>query len=618
MVSALHPKASYWIRQGIFDKLLSFKEFEARVNKIFEEKDRGDIFEIFVEGYLATHTITQCVKHWVVGNIPLSLRERYGLPRDVTGIDGIYEAHDGSHVAYQVKYRQKQQLTFAEVAPFLGITEQFSDRVIFTNAARLSDKAATRTRWISAEVFHALSPDALSSIEAWLKTKPLPIVRLTPDPSYQTQALADIKGALSKNHNATVVMACGTGKTLVALWAAEQETPKTVLVLVPSLTLLQQTLREWSEQTSWGNSFSYICVCSDPTVGLKDDAINPDKSDFEFRIDTDPAIVRRFLERQTTDIKVVFSTYQSSPVVGEGARGLPPFDFAIFDEAHKTIGLAGSAFGYALSDQNIRIRERLFLAATPRHIDVRHRDKEGEFRVYSMDDAAVYGLRAHTLSFGVAAKKGIICRYKVIISLIDKAMVDDFTRRQGITLVEQDEVSARWMANLIAVQQAIKRVDAKKIISFHGRVRLAQEFATNQPRGIAYHLRDFDVRHVNGEQSSAERAEIIRSFADTQRAILTNARCLTEGINIPAVDMVAFIDPRQSRVDITQAVGAQCVNRAVKLPKPLVTWSCRYLLALGRRTASKKRSRAKSLRRLSMSSTLFRSTTKNSWTLFAR
>jgi predicted helicase len=280
-------------------------------------------------------------------------------------------------------------------------------------------------------------------------------------------------------------------------------------------------------------------------VGLKDDAINADKSDFEFRIDTDPAIVRRFLERQTIDIKIVFSTYQSSPVVGDGVRGLAPFAFAVFDEAHKTIGLAGSAFGHALSDQNIRIRKRLFLTATPRHIDIRHRDKEGEFRVYSMDDESVYGPRAHTLSFGAAAQKGSICRYKVIISLIDKAMVDDFTRRQGITLVEHDEVSARWMANLIAVQQAIEKVNATKIITFHSRVRLAQEFATNQPRGIAYHLHEvigpridldrlYDVRHVNGEQSSGERADIIRSFADTHKAILTNARCLTEGINIPA------------------------------------------------------------------------------------
>jgi hypothetical protein len=99
-MSALHTKASFWIRQGIFDDLRSFEEFEARVNGIPEEKDRGDVFEIFIEGYFATQIITQCVKHWVVGDIPLSLRERYKLPSDPTGIDGIYETHDGSQVAY--------------------------------------------------------------------------------------------------------------------------------------------------------------------------------------------------------------------------------------------------------------------------------------------------------------------------------------------------------------------------------------------------------------------------------------------------------------------------------------------------------------------------------------
>ena len=109
-------------------------------------------------------------------------------------------------------------------------------------------------------------------------------------------------------------------------------------------------------------------------------------------------------------------------------------------------------------------------------------------------------------------KEEIICRYKIIISLIDKKMVDDFARKQGITLVEHNEISARWMANLIAVQRAIKEVDAKKIISFHSRVDLAQEFATNQPQGIAYHLCEYDVRHVNGKQNSRARSAEI-SFA---------------------------------------------------------------------------------------------------------
>ena len=104
-------------------------------------------------------------------------------------------------------------------------------------------------------------------------------------------------------------------------------------------------------------------------------------------------------------------------------------------------------------------------------------------------------------------------------------------------------------------------------------MRLAQEFASKEPRGIAYHLPDYDVRHVNGEQSSGDRAEIIESFKNAPKAILTNARCLTEGINIPAVDMVAFIDPRQSRIDITQAVG-----RAMRKPRGPTTKTVGYVV----------------------------------------
>ena len=213
------------------------------------------------------------------------------------------------------------------------------------------------------------------------------------------QALADIQKSLRKNDRATVVMACGTGKTLISLWAAEQVKPKTVLVLVPSLTLLKQTLLEWSEQTKWGKRFTYICVCSDKTVGLKNDEIEIDKSEVGFPIDTEPSSVRKFLKRKTKDIKVIFSTYNSSEVVGKGARKLPPIDIAIFDEAHKTTGRSGTFLSYALSDLNIRIKKRLFQTATPRHIDIRHRDKEGEFDVQSMDDETVYGPRAHTLTF---------------------------------------------------------------------------------------------------------------------------------------------------------------------------------------------------------------------------
>lgn len=557
----LHHKASYWIRKGLFDDLSSFGDFETRVNRLPEEKDRGDVFEIFIEGYLATQSITQRKRHWLVGHIPLQLRERYNLPRDATGIDGIYETHDGSQIAYQVKYRQRRQLTFAEVAPFLGLTEKFSERVVFTNATRLSHKAVARTRWVGGDVFRSLPEAALHAIEAWIKAKRVSRARITPDPRYQTQALADIKAALKSHDRANVVMACGTGKTLVALWAAEEQKPRTVLVLLPSLTLLQQTLREWCEQTAWGDRFSYICICSDRSV-VGEDAMAADTTEMEFPVRTDPKIVRQFFQQKSRGVKVIFSTYQSSPIVGKGTKGLAPIDVAIFDEAHKTTGLSGSAFSFALSDKNIHIQKRLFLTATPRHIDIRHRNNEGEFRVSSMDDESIYGPRAHTLSFSRAVNLGIICRYKVLISLIDKVMVDDFTRKNGVTLVKNDEVAASWMANLIAVQRAIDSVEAQKIITFHSRVKLAREFAANEPRGISHYLKNFDVRHVNGAQSSADRGDTIRAFASSRKGLLTNARCLTEGVNIPAVDMVAFVDPRQSRIDITQAVG-----RAMRKPR---------------------------------------------------
>ena len=133
-MNALHYRTSYWVGKGIFDGLSSFAEFESRVNDIGEEKDRGDVFEIFIEVYLATQAITQHVKLWVVGDIPVEMRERFKLPNDDTGIDGIYEHRGGNQIAYQVKYRKSHNLTFAEVAPFLGITK--NSRTVWSSLTR--------------------------------------------------------------------------------------------------------------------------------------------------------------------------------------------------------------------------------------------------------------------------------------------------------------------------------------------------------------------------------------------------------------------------------------------------------------------------------------------------
>jgi predicted helicase len=508
-----------------------------------------------------------------VGDIPLTLRQQFNLPSDAKGIDGVYESRLSTHVAYQVKYRQKDYLTYTEVASFLGLTERFTERVIFTTASELADDALNRggMRLVRGDDFRALEPDELARIEGWLKAKPLSRSPFTPKP-HQTIALTDIKTALNIHNRATVVMACGSGKTLVSLWATQDVQPKTVLVLVPSLTLLQQTLGEWSKHNTFAPGFRYLCVCSDQTVGLANDALEVRPSDVEFRIDTDPAEVTRFLAHPTEEVKVIFSTYQSSPVVGEGAAGYT-FDIGIFDEAHKTTGREGGAFSYALSDERLRIKKQLFFTATPRHYDIRHRDTEGEFRIQSMDDPQVYGARAHTLSFSSAAKQDIICPYKVVISLIDKHMVSDFARKHGITLIETDLMRARWVAHLLAFRQAVENTGATKALTFHSRVKAAEEFASDTSHGIGRYLNGYDVRHVHGKQRSSERKALIDAFRHAEKGVLTNARCLTEGVDVPAVDMVAFLDPKQSRIDIAQATG-----RAMRKPQGASTKTVGYIV----------------------------------------
>src|SRR5262245_20659051 len=567
-MTSKHPNAGLLIRRGLYDNLHSFTELEQRISALGDENSKavGDAFEVFVEGYLATHQKLQAETVWLVGQVPLGIRQQMNLPSDAKGIDGIFRTRTGVLVPYQVKFRSyRAYLTYTQIAPFLGLTERATDRIVFTNSNELAKDVKNRDamRTVRGIDFDDLTKDGLAAINAWLREQPVAITKLSPH-EHQIEALAKISDTLAQSDRAHVVMACGTGKTLVGLWAAEELKPKTVLVLLPSLTLLQQTLDEWSRHNNWGREFTYLCVCSDPTVAARDanDPVRLDATDLEFRVDTSPDEVRRFIERDTPGIKVVFSTYQSSHVVSQGVRGFEPFDVAIFDEAHKTTGPQGGLFAHSLKDENIRIRKRLFFTATPRHYDIRHRDKEGDFRIVSMDNEAIYGPRAYTLTFGSAARQGIICNYKVVFSVVDGQEINDFALKHGITLVAGDLIGARWVANQIAVERAVEKSGAKRAITFHSRVSSAKVFSSDGTRGIRQFLPEFSVDHVNGEQKSSERKRIIRSFRDAAKGLVTNARCLTEGIDVPAVDLVAFIDPRRSKIDIAQATG-----RAMRKPQ---------------------------------------------------
>jgi superfamily II DNA or RNA helicase len=562
-MTSKHTAHRHLLNRGIFENLTTFAELENRISGLDSNKARGDAFEIFAEAYLATQKIALAREVWPFESIPLEQRRRLSLNtgRDM-GVDGIYETTDGELRAYQVKFRSRRPaLTWEELSTFMGLTDQVSQRVLFTNCDTLPSLMQDRNGFVAirGSDLDRLTPEDFAAMREWLHSGRVELERKQPRP-HQDEALASIASGLAANDRATVVMACGTGKSLVALWAAERHASKTLLVLVPSLALVRQLLHEWLRETSW-EQFSFTCVCSDPSVAKGADDLVVHQADLDFPVTTDSAVVRQYLSKPFNGTRIVFSTYQSAQVVADGmpvdSEGMrQPFDLGVFDEAHKTASRAGTRFSFALEDSNLPIRQRLFFTATPRHYDVRKKDKEGDNTlVYSMDRPEVYGPVVHTLSFAEAARRGIICDYKVVISVVTSAMVDDHLLKKGEVIVDGDAVKARQVALQVALQKAVEKYGVSRIFTFHGSVKAARSFTSDDSEGIAQHLPDFNTLHVSGEMPTARREDQMKAFRQADKAVMSNARCLTEGVDVPAVDMVAFISPRKSKVDIVQATG---------------------------------------------------------------
>ena len=528
-MTSKHASASRLVSSGIFDSLNSFAEFESRVSALPGNKERGDAFEILAEAYFATQKIALAREVWPFEAIPLEQRRALSLDtgRDM-GVDGTYLTTDGELRAYQVKFRSNRPaLTWDELSTFMGLTDQVSQRVLFTNCEALPDLMRDRSGFVAirGNDLDRLTADDFEIMHQWLRSGRIKIHRKSPR-RHQDEALKGIATGLAENDRATVVMACGTGKSLVALWAAERFDAKTLLVLVPSLALVRQLLHEWLRETAW-EQFTFMCVCSDPTVAKGADDLVVHQADLDFPVTTESAVVRQFLGRPFAGTRIVFSTYQSAQVVAagmpvDGEGTVRPFDLGIFDEAHKTASREGTRFSFALEDANLPIRKRLFFTATPRHYDVRKKDKEGDSTlVYSMDRPEVYGPVVHTLSFAEAARRDIICDYKVVISVVTTGMVDDHLLRHGEVVVAGDTVKARQVALQIALQEAVEKYGVSRIFTFHGSVKAARSFTSDDGEGIRNHLPEFTTLHVSGEMPTARREDQMKAFRQAQKAVIS-------------------------------------------------------------------------------------------------
>lgn len=373
----------------------------------------------------------------------------------------------------------------------------------------------------------------------------------TPQPRpHQLQALTDLTAALALHDRTQLIMACGTGKTLVGRWHAQASDAEQILVLLPSLALVSQTLREWRRATGQVNTgwrFRAMVVCSDPTTtegiaerGLEDDGETVPStvwSTAQARVTTDPAVAARFMREHTPgQPQVIFSTYHSSPVIAQAQRAAGDahrFDLVLCDEAHRLAGRPSDAFATVLDPRQVVARKRVFMTATPKAF-------AGEG--HSMDNPAVFGPVSHTVTFGDAIAVGLLTDYQVLV-----------VAGRGSDAEAGESVPA-------VLAKAIDGHNLQRVLTFHGRVAKAEAFATAIDGHQTPGGRQLAARHVSGSMRTSRRVETINWLGEPDVdpgavRLVSNARCLSEGVDVPAVDGLLFADQRSSVVDVLQAVG---------------------------------------------------------------
>ena len=354
-----------------------------------------------------------------------------------------------------------------------------------------------------------------------------------------------------------LIMPCGTGKSLAAYWIAEALQAKTILVAVPSLALIRQSVADWTREFLAHDEVpDWICVCSDETVGkLKRDEFVGEVYELGLPTHTGPKEIATLLRVPSKGSKIVFTTYQSSDKLAAAARQAHiRFDLAILDEAHKTVGVRSKQFATLLRDKKINIRHRLFMTATERVFRGSSDD------VLSMDNEADYGKCFFQMSYKEAIKQRIISDYKILTMTVSDARIRQLiheNRILNLNLRNLNEAEAQSAAAGIALKRVFKNQGIKHAISFHRSIRGADRFREQQD--ALNRLRDIGPRtvnlHISSRKTAGERSDLLREFVGHRRSLMTNARCLTEGVDVPETDCVLFADPKQSRIDIVQAAG---------------------------------------------------------------
>ena len=409
--------------------------------------------------------------------------------------------------------------------------------------------------------------------------------------SDQEEAIRNVlSGLKERGTRGKLLMACGTGKTFTALRIAEDLVGAggRVLYLVPSLALMSQTVKAWTEDQRY--SLRAYAVCSDSQVGRRtrrnDDLIDMDTQDLAFPATTSPSKLATEAGPNDPDqLTVVFATYHSLPVIAQAQKEhtLPDFDLAICDEAHRTAGarISGekdSHFVQIHDQANVRTDRRLYMTATPKVYAASARTKAGKVNaeLCSMEDKALYGPVLYEIGFGSAVELKLLTDYKVIVLTISEQEVaktlQQTLSKHKIELSDAGKLVGCWRAlaktdedqfpedDQLPMRRAIaycRDIRTSKLVTEHFE-QAAHEYRATQKSDVPN--LDIASRHIDGTFSAKKRDDELTWLnnvkpEDRKCHVLSNARVLTEGVDVPALDAILFIHPRKSQIDVVQAVG---------------------------------------------------------------
>ena len=548
----------------------SWAEFQSRVATL-SKKEKGDAFELLVVFALQLHPLyaTKLEKVWHHSAVPFEVREHLGIPFKDYGIDIVARTFEGDYWGVQAKYRGERDdsLTHEELSTFMsltfGVSARFAYGLVCTTTDRVTQllEANARVGFCKADFWFALDEEFFSRLNARLSgRREIPKAKTPRDPDQRDAVAAAVLHFVDGGEKrGKFISPCGSGKTLTAWWMAGALSVHRIIIAVPSLFLIGQTLSVWlREALAAGLSVNWLCVCSDESAGKAErDELVTHVHDLGIPCVTDPARIMAEMRKMNAAREIILTTYQSSPSLAEAAKTIGwKCDLAIFDEAHKTVSTRRSRFTHLLFDDHLAIARRIFMTATER------RFKGTTDEVVSMDDPKLYGTTFHLLSFKAALESTppILCDYEILTIGVREGEVRKMIEERRFITPSRGEfnaMTANAFASLIALRRAVEKFGVSHAVSFHTSIRraadfrqLSQEFNQAFPEQPA--VRSF---HIAGTMPSAERDAILREFTARAPSLVTNARCLTEGVDVPGIDCVMFVDPKASTVDIVQAAG---------------------------------------------------------------